>query len=111
MIDYLKELQLFVLLKFQIKLVSRLPSSSVSERNKVRVLLPLTFLHNDDKACAPVCFVSPVVSCSRCHYKVILRIIDKDWSIQHHPGLAQQNCEPCVTVSGDPSDPLVGIYR
>ena len=38
-------------------------------------------------------------------------LYDKDQNIQHHPGLAQQNCEPCVTVSGDPSDPLVGMYR
>ena len=77
MIDYLKELQLFVLLKFQIKLVSRLPSSSVSERNKARVLMPLTFFHNDDKACAPVLASgSPVVFCSRSHYEeLIIRII------------------------------------
>merc|ERR1719339_266141 len=27
------------------------------------------------------------------------------------PGLAQRDCEPCVTVTGDSSDPLVGIYR
>merc|ERR1712130_395778 len=27
------------------------------------------------------------------------------------PGLAQRNCELCVSVSGDPTDPLVGIYR
>merc|ERR1712130_842643 len=27
------------------------------------------------------------------------------------PVLAQRNCELCVTVSGDPTDPLVGIYR
>merc|ERR1711970_1323391 len=27
------------------------------------------------------------------------------------PGLAQRDCELCVTVSGDSSDPLVGIYR
>ena len=28
-----------------------------------------------------------------------------------NPGLAQRDCEPCVTVTGDSSDPLVGIYR
>ena len=28
-----------------------------------------------------------------------------------NPGLAQRDCELCVTVSGDISDPLVGIYR
>ena len=28
-----------------------------------------------------------------------------------HPGLAQRNCELCVTVGGDSSDPLVGVYR
>ena len=28
-----------------------------------------------------------------------------------NPGPAQRNCEPCVTVPGDSSDPLVGIYR
>ena len=26
-------------------------------------------------------------------------------------GPAQRNCELCVTVIGDSSDPLVGIYR
>ena len=28
-----------------------------------------------------------------------------------HAGLAQRNCELCVTVGGDSSDPLVGVYR
>ena len=27
------------------------------------------------------------------------------------PGLTQENCEPCVTVPGDPSDHLVGTYK
>jgi len=27
------------------------------------------------------------------------------------PGLAQRNCELCVTVGGDSADPLVGVYR
>ena len=27
------------------------------------------------------------------------------------PVLGQRNCEPCVTVQGDPGDPLVGTYR
>ena len=31
--------------------------------------------------------------------------------INFNPGLTQRNCELCVTVSGDSSDPLVGIYR
>ena len=65
----------FLSFLFQIKLFSRFPSSSVSERNKARVLLPLTFFHNDDKACAPVCSGSPVVFCSRSHYELIIRII------------------------------------
>ena len=66
----------FLSFLFQIKLVSLFPSSSVSERNKARVLLPLTFFHNDDKACAPVLASgSPVVFCSRSHYKLIIRIM------------------------------------
>ena len=66
----------FLSFLFQIKLFSRFPSSSVSERNKARVLLPLTFFHNDDKACAPVLASgSPVVFCSRSHYELIIRII------------------------------------
>ena len=28
-----------------------------------------------------------------------------------NPGLAQTKCELCVTISGESSDPLVGIYR
>ena len=66
----------FLSFLFQIKLVSLFPSSSVSERNKARVLVPLTFFHNDDKACAPVLASgSPVVFCSRSHYELIIRII------------------------------------
>ena len=66
----------FLSFLFQIKLFSRFPSSSVSERNKARVLLPLTFFHNDDKACAPVLASgSPVVFCSRSHYELIIRIM------------------------------------
>ena len=32
-------------------------------------------------------------------------------SVNLNPGQAQRNCELCVTVTGDSSDPLVGIYR
>ena len=32
-------------------------------------------------------------------------------SVNLNSGQAQRNCELCVTVTGDSSDPLVGIYR
>ena len=43
-------------------------------------------------------------------WQTIVSLLGKYYS-NFNPGLAQRNCELCVTVSGDSSDPLVGIYR